>query len=155
MCPHNDIQLFHETHGNLQAVIHWLTLTEKLYSNKNRNLSCYMIMLNVSCNITCCTCVNWGLMLKMISCTGYTQESSFNLNVCHHHFICIICDNDTICQDTTLYHRKSKISTCFSCTKQPLSGCMFHKCKKKFYSCRYTSQSKILSLKSCPYMKNS
>jgi hypothetical protein len=43
LCPHNDIQLFHETHVNLQAVIHWFTLTEKFYGNKNRNLSHYVV----------------------------------------------------------------------------------------------------------------
>jgi hypothetical protein len=88
LCPHNDIQLLHGKHVNLQAVIHWFTLTEIFYSNKNRNLSRYMIMLNVSCNITYCTYVNWGLLLKTTTCQGYAQVCSFNLKVHHitpHH----------------------------------------------------------------------
>jgi len=34
LCPHNDIQLFFETHVNLQAVIQWSTLTENSFAIK-------------------------------------------------------------------------------------------------------------------------
>jgi len=51
--------------------------------------------------------------------------SLFPLKVCHPR-----CNNkNTICQYTTLYYSKFKIATCFGCTRQPPTCCMFQKWK--------------------------
>ena len=40
-------------------------------------------------------------------------------------------NKDTIRQFTNLYYYKSKIATCFGCTREPSSGRMFQQCKKE------------------------
>jgi len=47
--------------------------------------------------------------------------------VCHRRCVCVLRNNNTIRQHTTLDYSKLKIATCFGCTRLPSSGrCLKH-----------------------------
>ena len=65
---------------------------------------------------------NGGNMKKKVD---FVRMSLFPLKMCHPR-----CNNkDKIHQYTTLYYSKFKIATCFGCSRQPSSWCMFQKWK--------------------------
>ena len=60
--------------------------------------------------------------------------SVYNLKVCHSRYVYILRINkNTIRQYTTPYYNKSKVATCFGCTRHPSSGRIFQNCKNENY----------------------
>ena len=76
----------------------------------------------------------FSIFLARISIYVQSWPIIMSLEVCHPRFVCIIRNNkDTIRQHATPYYGKSKVVKCFVCTRQPLSGLIFRRCKFVFY----------------------